>query len=302
MTACRLLMAVAALALTLTCGGPRQKARQALKAGSRAFTPEAFIACVKYDNLNSTKTYLTAGMNPDVADSLGWTALMWAAKDANLPVLKALIAAKVDLNQKTKDGLSAYRIAAAASRWEMASALKEAGAQLSPSDLSAFHLTMAKQALADRRDPKKDILDYKMAIQWGRVVDARIHLAAIPKDAEEFAAAQKLLKEVSRRDKELKKAAEAATRRMMIARREALADKMETVFLASGMDVTVKLSGEDKTTIRLVYVLWSRPLIYQFVTTGDLTKNLRNAGFKKLIFDDKYEKAWTLDLVKDEWR
>jgi ankyrin repeat protein len=143
-----LLSAVAALALTVACSGPRQKAREVLKANSRAFTPEAFIACVKYDNLNSTKTYLTAGMDPNVADSQGWTPLMWAAKDANLPVLEALIAAQADPNQKTKDGLTAYRIAAAASRWEMASALKEAGAELSPSDLSAFHLAMAKQALA----------------------------------------------------------------------------------------------------------------------------------------------------------
>jgi hypothetical protein len=158
------------------------------------------------------------------------------------------------------------------------------------------HLREAQKALAegnpDDQDPRKRT--------YGRLADARKHLAAITRDAAEYEAAQKLLKEVTRREKDAQKSGEVvqqATREEMIKRREALAEAMDQDFLRKGMDVKIKLGGSDKTAITLESVLFNRPLVFALIDKTDFLPNLKDAGFHAVVFTNQQIKfTWEINL------
>lgn len=85
-------------------------------------------------------------------------------------------------------------------------------------------------------------------------------------------------------------------------RRKRFGDDLETKFLKSGMDVSVKVSGKESRAIRLAYVLWSRPLIYKMTTEGKLLDQLSDQGFTMVVFDGSSE-TWTLRYNEktEEW-
>ncbi len=144
-------------------------------------------------------------------------------------------------------------------------------------------LAAAKYALADGYKPSgKDR-------GWGRVRDARQALEEIRQQDKEYGEAQKLLGEVKRREKEIEKWAKVTAR-------ELFAETVEKNYLEKGMDVSLTLSGPDKTTIKFKYVLMSRPLVYQLTNDSEFMGNLRKAGFKKVIFTDGYFHSWTNDI------
>jgi hypothetical protein len=161
---------------------------------------------------------------------------------------------------------------------------------------SADHLAEGNAALQDGYKPNKDIMKTK----WGRIDDAKKHLAAINSNAQEYNEAQKLLKEVNRRNAEIKKASEIIARKVSIKLREELSKRMEENLLKKGMDAEVYVSGLDKTTMRIKYVLFSRPFIYKLVNEGELLDNLEKSGFKKVIFDNKFGQTWTYTLKKEK--
>ncbi|MEI8226289.1 MAG: zinc ribbon domain-containing protein [Bacteroidota bacterium] len=83
-----------------------------------------------------------------------------------------------------------------------------------------------------------------------------------------------------------------------IKQRQQLAKQMESDYLSNGLDIKIRLSGPEKTSMRLEYVLFSRPLIHQLTNDTDFFSNLRDAGFKKVVLTDKYRYTWTYDLTK----
>jgi len=150
---------------------------------------------------------------------------------------------------------------------------------------SSQRLAEAKRALADGYSPNKD----PMKTSWGRVADARRHLEAIRPDAKEYAEAQKLMKEVERREGEIERMAKKVARQLV-------AEQMEQRMLSQGMDMQFTTSGADNSTLTIKYVLMSRPLVYKLTNESDFLSNMRNAGFRKVIFTDGYNESWTYDL------
>lgn len=146
-----------------------------------------------------------------------------------------------------------------------------------------MHLSEAKKALAYNYHPKGENKS------WGRVDEARSHLALIPREAKEYAEVQKLLDEVTRRQAEIDAWAKVAAR-------DVYANMLEQEYLKKGMDVDISLSGADKSTIKFKYILISRPLVYQLMNDSDFMSNLRSAGFKKVIFTDGYYHTWNIDV------
>jgi hypothetical protein len=71
---------------------------------------------------------------------------------------------------------------------------------------SAQHLSEAKRALADGYKPDKD----SRKAQWGEVAAAKWHLRSIGSTAAEYREAQELLKEVSRRERQVELARKKA--------------------------------------------------------------------------------------------
>jgi hypothetical protein len=82
--------------------------------------------------------------------------------------------------------------------------------------------------------------------------------------------------------------------------REIYASSLKEIFIKSGMDVDVRVSGKEKKQIRVVYALMSEPLVYKFQNEIKLDKQAEKLGFTKLIYTNGFEsslgKTWTVDL------
>ncbi|MFZ5451392.1 MAG: hypothetical protein ACOZF2_05920 [Thermodesulfobacteriota bacterium] len=152
---------------------------------------------------------------------------------------------------------------------------------------SAQHLAEAKKALSDTSN----------SMPFGRLGDAENHLKAIPENAEEYSKAKRLLKEVKKKQKQLMAKAKVVLEKYMTQKRKEFADDLERRYLDKGMDIRITVSGRANTTIKLRYVLFSRPLVYKLAKEGFLD-NLVKGGFKKAIFTDGFRHSWTYDLSK----
>jgi len=80
--------------------------------------------------------------------------------------------------------------------------------------------------------------------------------------------------------------------------REEFASSYEQRMLSEGMDVHVRVSGNDKKTIQVKWVLLSRPLVYKLTREGDMLENFNSMGFTKVILTDGYNSTWSYDLGK----
>jgi len=156
-------------------------------------------------------------------------------------------------------------------------------------DASA-HLAAAKEALADGYRPTG------ADPCWGRVADAREHLLQIGPSDSGYLEARTLLQEVGRREVQIEKWATETASKLLTDQRVTYAQTLEKEYLKQGMDIYITVSGADNTTIRLKYVLMSRPIVYQLTSDEDAMNALRQQGFKKLILTDGYDSTWTYDL------
>jgi len=172
-------------------------------------------------------------------------------------------------------------------------AQRQAFAALTP----AAHIQEAQKALAAGNPDEKEI----QKRTYGRLEEARRHLEAFDRKSKEYAdAAKKLMEEVDRREKDLKKYKEVmrqAAKEEMIKKREEIAKELDRDFLSKGFDVHFQLNGPDKTTLKMDCVLFSRPLVFVFVDKSDLLQRLRDAGFAEVVFSNKKIKyEWEIDL------
>lgn len=151
---------------------------------------------------------------------------------------------------------------------------------------SGTHLQEARKALAAGHPDEKDIKKRT----YGRLDEARRHLAAISSEADEYDEAKKLMAEVERREKDLKKYKEVmrqAVSEEMIKKREEIAKELDRDFLGKGFDVQMELGGSEKTVLTMDCVVFSRPLVFVFVDKSDLLTRLRDAGFAEVVFSNK---------------
>ncbi|MBA4390411.1 MAG: hypothetical protein C0399_05690 [Syntrophus sp. (in: bacteria)] len=128
------------------------------------------------------------------------------------------------------------------------------------------------------------------------IAESKKKLENIKENYSEYAEASKLNKELLQEENKFNKETRKAYDKGLIQSRLDFADELETGYLRKGMDVKVRLLGKDKTTIKLEYVLFSRPLIYQLTNETGLMSTLKSKGFKKVIFDDIYNHTWKYDL------
>lgn len=85
-----------------------------------------------------------------------------------------------------------------------------------------------------------------------------------------------------------------AKERDLLEKRRRAADILETTFLDAGRDVYVRSEGKELRTLRVKYILMSRPLVYKFQQDHKTRETLRDLGFTKLIFTDGYRDTWTM--------
>lgn len=71
---------------------------------------------------------------------------------------------------------------------------------------------------------------------------------------------------------------------------------VEKFFLDQGMDVYVTIEGPEARTLRLKYILMSRPLAHQISNNVKTLDTWRALGFRTVVLTDGYDKTWRLDL------
>lgn len=85
-------------------------------------------------NLPAVDMLLNQGVDPNVRDRAGRTALMYAALDGDLPMMELLIRGGVDVSAQDRAGYSALHFAAQEYRAPAAELLLKAGAQVDQQD------------------------------------------------------------------------------------------------------------------------------------------------------------------------
>jgi hypothetical protein len=86
-----------------------------------------------------------------------------------------------------------------------------------------------------------------------------------------------------------------------VAKRKRHADEMESRFLSAGMDMHVYAEGDAATTLRLRYILMSRPLIFKLTNETKMREDARSLGFERIVFADGYKKPHVFDLIADKF-
>jgi len=76
-----------------------EEARMEINKLGLEFTPEVFIKSAKNNDEKAIKLFLVAGMDPDLTNKNGNSALMHAVKNSNTEIINILIEAKVDINK-----------------------------------------------------------------------------------------------------------------------------------------------------------------------------------------------------------
>ncbi|MDR4509168.1 MAG: hypothetical protein MRJ65_13210 [Candidatus Brocadiaceae bacterium] len=161
---------------------------------------------------------------------------------------------------------------------------------------SIEHLEEARKALADDFRLNAD----PMKTSWGRVYDARVHLEAIIQNvSSEYGEAERLMKEVERREIEMERIYEIHTQKHLKKQRDELIEKLDKYFLGKGMDVSIRLEGKEKDILVLGSILWSRPLIYRTVNGTGFLESLKRLGFKKVTYDATHGYSWTFQLEEN---
>jgi|SRR5882672_3139797 len=117
-------------------------------------------------------------------------------------------------------------------------------------------------------------------------------LNRIPLAAKEFKESMPLKQKITKAREREEAVAAAAARQLETAARKIGADNVERGLLSQGYDATVTVSGPENRTIRITYVLMSRPLVYQLTAEGKFLNQLSAQGFRRVILSDGYDSTW----------
>lgn len=173
----------------------------------------------------------------------------------------------------------------------LASAPSQAAEQPEKAVSAAEHLSLAKKAL-DVWRPNKN----PAKADWGDLKAASIHLKAIKESDPEHSEAKKLLAVLKARQDEVNKTLAELAAKESAQRRKDVAEKMELNFLDSGMDVHVSVAGKDRATLKIEYILMSRPFAHKIINAHEQINILKLMGFKRIEFWDLDEERWSYDM------
>ncbi len=125
---------------------------------------------------------------------------------------------------------------------------------------------------------------------------ASIHLKAIKESDPEHSEAKKLLAVLKARQDEVNKTLAELAAKESAQRRKDVAEKMELNFLDSGMDVHVSVAGKDRATLKIKYILMSRPFAHKIINAHEQINILKLMGFKRIEFWGLDEERWSYDM------
>gem|GEM_PF-1325273 len=118
------------LILFSRCGKSRDAARRELESRSIAFTEAEFVNRLRHRDLEITKLFLAAGINPDARDEEGATVLMQAVQAGDLGIIEALLSNGSDVKAHDAKGSTALHLAILIGNNESARILVRKGADV----------------------------------------------------------------------------------------------------------------------------------------------------------------------------
>ncbi len=137
-----LFVAAVCLLLTLAVAGcgrrGREAAKEKIKQAHHAFTPDDFVKAAADGDRPLVEAFLQGGIDHNVADARGLTAVMAAAAAGKPEVVKALLDDNAKPDLATKDGKTALHLAAEADQPDAVRALIEANADVRARDHDGF--------------------------------------------------------------------------------------------------------------------------------------------------------------------
>lgn len=124
-----------AVLFTTGCGrAGRDKAREQIKQSRRSLTAPDFLKAAAAGDRTMVETFLRAGIDRNIGDERGYTALMTAAEAGKQEIVKLLLEENSKPDLQNKEGDSALILAASANRPECVRTLIEANADVRVKD------------------------------------------------------------------------------------------------------------------------------------------------------------------------
>lgn len=125
-----LAVALTSLILVARSGKSRDEARRELESKSIPYTEQEFVNRARHRDLEITKLFLAAGINPDAKDEEGFTVLMQAVQAGDMGIIEALLSNGADVNAHDAKGSSALHLAILIGNNESARILVRKGADV----------------------------------------------------------------------------------------------------------------------------------------------------------------------------
>jgi len=143
---------------------------------------------------------------------------------------------------------------------------------------------------------QEHLRSFQIVLRTGDLATANMHFNQIPKNSPEYKKASEIYAKTTEERAKAKKQSDKIAAAAMIVQRQNFADAYERQLLDQGMDVYVSALGKTKQTLKVKWVLVSRPLVYKMINNPEFISKLREMGFKKLVMTDGYNDTWNIDL------
>jgi hypothetical protein len=122
------------LVLLSGCTNTPETPREQLAARNLSYTVATFLTSAEKGDLVAVNLFLAAGMDPNVKDQYGGTALRYAASKGHVDVVRALLEKGADVNVQDLDGFTPLRYAVYFGHLEVVRLLLEKGADVNVKD------------------------------------------------------------------------------------------------------------------------------------------------------------------------
>jgi hypothetical protein len=166
--------------------------------------------------------------------------------------------------------------------------------KLEPTLASGIHRTRVKTGITDAQafNDAKKCTRKKSLIHTAELAKLWRQLQVITDKDPEYPKAKRLARRLERCRGYIENAQENMLCKVGGTLRKKLVDKLDTIFLDSGMDVRMRLSRECKTRVRLNWPLWNRAVIHRLNKESGLLEQLEEAGFERVDFDNGTETTY----------
>jgi ankyrin repeat protein len=128
--------------LLFGCGQSKEQAVQELEKLNVKFTPDDFVQAAEKGDLKAIQLFLNAGIDCNVQNTVGTTALMAASKYGRTDVVNKLLEQKVSVNAQGQQGMTALMLAAENGQVEIVKALLEKNADPNVEDQTGWTALM----------------------------------------------------------------------------------------------------------------------------------------------------------------